>query len=344
MILRPDENSIAQKKNGDHPQRNKYCITVDAKSVMASGWSPQKRRHDVNQSPNRISPMKPVTALSNVPPDIASHDLAALKEAVRTLEKSGFLGSLTHLLGRQISTLGQYAPEKMRNAASQIATRALEAAMTAALSSLPSGRRPSSSLLHRAAVTATGAIGGVFGMAALPLELPTSTVLMLRSIADIARAEGEDLDAPETALACLAVFALGGRTPQDDQLDSAYFAVRLALAETISEASHYIGRGAVDMAAPPIVKLMSIIAKRYGLALSQKMAAQVVPVVGALGGAMVNLWFVHHLERIAQGHFTVRRLERAYGTQAVRAAYEQIKRDLLPPDPIKGATRPDAMG
>jgi hypothetical protein len=198
----------------------------------------------------------------------------------------------------------------MRDAASQIAKRALDAAMTAALSSLPSGQRSSSSLLHRAAVTATGAIGGAFGMAALPLELPTSTVLMLRSIADIARAEGEDLDDPETALACLAVFALGGRTPQDDQLDSAYFTVRLALAESISEASHYIGKGVVDMAAPPIIKLMSMIASRYGLVLSQKMAAQAVPVVGALGGAMVNLGFIRHLERIAQGHFKCRGLAR----------------------------------
>lgn len=273
--------------------------------------------------------MKALTALSNEPAAMASHDLAALRDAVRTLEKSGFLSSLTHFLGRKISTLGHYAPAKMRDAASSIARRALEAAMTAALSSLPSGQRSSSSLMHRAAVTATGAIGGAFGMAALPLELPTSTVLMLRSIADIARAEGEDLDDPETALACLAVFALGGRTPQDDQLDSAYFAVRLALAESISEASHYIGRGAVDMAAPPIIKLMTMIANRYGLALSQKMAAQAVPVVGAIGGAMVNLWFVQHLERIALGHFTVRRLERAYGAQPVRAAYAQIKRDLF---------------
>lgn len=273
--------------------------------------------------------MKAMTGLSNEHGDIAGLDLEALKDAVRTLEKYGFLSSLTHLLARKILSLGQYAPAAMRDAASRIARSALEAAMTAALSSLPSGQGASSFLLHRVAVTATGAIGGAFGMAALPLELPTSTVLMLRSIADIARAEGEDLDDPDTALACLTVFALGGRTPEDDQLDSAYFAVRLALAESISEASHYIGRGAVDMAAPPIIKLMSMIASRYGLVLSQKMAAQAVPVLGALGGAMVNLAFIRHLERIAQGHFTVRRLERAYGAQPVREAYQQLKRDLL---------------
>ena len=37
-----------------------------------------------------------------------------------------------------------------------------------------------------------------------------STIIMLRSIAEIARSEGEDLSDPETALSCVQVFALGG--------------------------------------------------------------------------------------------------------------------------------------
>jgi hypothetical protein len=48
-------------------------------------------------------------------------------------------------------------------------------------------------------------------MAALPVALPASTVIMLRSIADIARSEGEDLSAPETALAGEPAFIFGGR-------------------------------------------------------------------------------------------------------------------------------------
>jgi hypothetical protein len=35
-------------------------------------------------------------------------------------------------------------------------------------------------------------VGGGFGLAALPVELPISTIIMLRSIGDIARSEGED--------------------------------------------------------------------------------------------------------------------------------------------------------
>ena len=86
--------------------------------------------------------------------------------------------------------------------------------------------RSASELLHKLAVTGTGAAGGAFGVSALALELPLSTTVMLRSIADIARAEGEDLRAPDAKLACLSVFALGGRATSDDATESAYYVAR----------------------------------------------------------------------------------------------------------------------
>jgi EcsC protein family len=72
--------------------------------------------------------------------------------------------------------------------------------------------RAASSYLHKALAATSGAVGGSFGLPALPIELLISTVIMLRSIGDVARAEGEDLHDPETALSCLQVFALGGLT------------------------------------------------------------------------------------------------------------------------------------
>ena len=48
--------------------------------------------------------------------------------------------------------------------------------------------------------------------------------------------------------------------------------------------------------------------------------AQAAPVVGAAGGALVNTAFLAHFRTLARGHFTVRRLERRYGAEAVRAA------------------------
>jgi len=53
-------------------------------------------------------------------------------------------------------------------------------------------------------------------------------------------------------------------------------------------------------------------------------AAQAVPIVGAAGGAGINLLFLDHFQETARGHFVVRRLERRYGKERVRSAYLEI--------------------
>jgi hypothetical protein len=145
---------------------------------------------------------------------------------------------------------------------------------------------------------------------------------MLRSIADIARSEGEDLRAAESKLACLEVFALGGRSSTGNATESGYFAVRTALATAVSEAAQYISeRGLAKEGAPVIARLIAQIASRFGVIVSEKAAAQAVPALGALGGALVNLAFIGHFQDMARGHFTIRRLERTYGKEVVRNAY-----------------------
>ena len=62
---------------------------------------------------------------------------------------------------------------------------------------------------------------------------------------------------------------------------------------------------------------------------SEKVAAEALPVVGAAGGASINLLFIDHFQDVAQAHFTIRKLERKYGQDAVRAEYERIKRELV---------------
>ncbi len=266
--------------------------------------------------------------------EFSSSDQVALSRAVDALEKTTLASRITNLLGRQIATAGQFVPERLRGAASRGANMALRAAMGAALRSLGEGQRPASARFHRAAIAASGAAGGALGFAALPFELPASTILMLRAIADVARAQGEDMGSPETALACLEVFALGGRTQADDHLESSYFAIRTLLARSMTEASRYvIDKGVVDEAAPILIKLVSKIAARFGVVLSQKFAAQAIPIIGAMGGAAVNIAFLQHFEQIAEGHFTVRRLERIYGEQFVRAEYERLRVDALGPGP-----------
>ena len=182
-----------------------------------------------------------------------------------------------------------------------------------------------SELLHKALATASGATGGAFRLATLPIELPVSTIIMLRSSADIARSEGEDLSDPESALSCVQVFALGGWAGSADMSQSGYFAVRGMLAKSVSEAARFVAeRGLIEEGAPIVVRFVSQVASRFGVVLTQKIAAQALPIVGALGGASVNYLFIEHFQETAQGHFTVRRLERAYGKDIVRAEYDRL--------------------
>ena len=257
---------------------------------------------------------------------IAPGDLAALREACRRLEHESFAARLTNLVGKQVELAGSLIPEKARKIANRATELALRAALRTAIRTIDKSSAPSSDLFHRSIAAAAGAAGGAFGLAALPVELPVSTTLMLRSIADIARTEGEDIAKPDTALACLEVFALGGRTESDDYLQSSYFAVRGVLAKSITEAARYVlQKGVADEAAPVLVKLLSQIAARFGVAVTQKIGAQAIPVVGAIGGAAVNYAFVSHFQSVARGHFTVRRLERIYGEDLIQAEYERLR-------------------
>jgi hypothetical protein len=159
----------------------------------------------------------------------------------------------------------------------------------------------------------------------LLVELPLTTTLMLRSIADIARAEGERLDDPATTLACLEVLAHGGRSARDDGSESGYFAVRTAMAQQLSAAAQYVAaHGIGSKGAPALVSLMSRIAAKFSITVSEKLAAQAVPLVGAASGALLNTVFMSHFQAMARGHFIVRRLERRYGEAAVRQAYEAL--------------------
>jgi EcsC protein family len=57
---------------------------------------------------------------------------------------------------------------------------------------------------------------------------------------------------------------------------------------------------------------------------SEQVVAKSIPAIGAVLGATVNTVFIDHFQQMAHGHFTVRRLERRYGHEAVKAAYQAI--------------------
>jgi hypothetical protein len=75
-----------------------------------------------------------------------------------------------------------------------------------------------------------------------------------------------------------------------------------------------------------LVRLVSAIAARFGVLVSEEIAATAIPIVGAVSGSSLNIAFVRHFNNIARGHFTVRSLERKYGENRVREEFERISR------------------
>jgi EcsC protein family len=253
-------------------------------------------------------------------------DLETIRTAVGLLENASLAARLTSILGKPIELLSAALPEGASKIIVAATTKGLNAALKVALRTMENRPEAASRLLHKALATASGAIGGSLGLVTAPLEIPISTIIMLRSIADIARSEGENLADPDAALSCVQVFALGARSAATDSAESGYFVVRGMLAKSITEAARFITeRGIIEEGAPILVRFIAQVASRFGVVVTQKLAAQALPVVGALGGAAVNYAFLDHFQDVARGHFAIRRLERAYGKQAVRAQYEKVR-------------------
>ena len=257
---------------------------------------------------------------------MSQEDVNVLRRAKHMLENPGLAAKVTNLIGLPLEKAMKQLPNKWLAVIHRVTERSLLIALDAAVATVETQLQvPKRNGLHRLLVAGTGAVGGAFGVAGLPIELPVSTMVMLRSIADIARSEGEKLLSVEAKLACLEVFALGGRSGSDDASESGYFAIRAALAAAVADAARHIAaRGGATQSAPAIVRLIAQIANRFGATVTQKAAAQAVPVLGAFGGAAVNVLFVNHFQDMAWGHFTVRRLERTYGSEVVRRKYQEV--------------------
>jgi EcsC protein family len=252
-------------------------------------------------------------------------DLNDLKKAKRLLENPGIAAKITNLLGTPIEKGFELLPDNWNVKIGALTQEALSKAINAAVFTMKDSHgEEASNIWHKIAVATTGGIGGFFGLPALAVELPISTTIMLRSIADIARSEGESISKIGSQIACLEVFALGGPSKSDDASESGYFAIRAALGRSVSKAAEYIAeKGVAEEGAPALVRLIIKIAERFSIQVSEKAAAQVVPAIGAAGGAIINTLFIDHFQDMARGHFIVRRLERKYGKEIVEETYKR---------------------
>jgi len=256
----------------------------------------------------------------------SSEDLDIIREAKERIVKMSLAARISSFIGTPVEAVIDNLPDKWSDKVMTATTTALTKAADVAIFTMKDKEASKSSdFLHKIGVAVTGGVGGAIGIGALLVELPISTTLMVRSIADIARSEGEKIEEAETRLACMEVFALGGPGMGDDGSESGYFAVRASLnAAMVSLAKSIAEHGIKGSGAPLVVKFITSVAERFSIVITQKAAAQAIPVVGAVGGAAVNTIFISHFQDIARGHFTIRRLERKYGKELVKEVYDSI--------------------
>lgn len=265
----------------------------------------------------------------NVTP-LSADELRFLDDAAQYLEWPSFPMRVANIVGKPAELLLNRLPEQSQKLIGDKTQWALNQALKFAVSSLSSEGRPlrrwtraAGSRVHVGVTAITGAIGGFFGLPSAALELPATTTLMLRSIAQIAARNGEDVRDPNTLLQCLEVFSFG--SPKLGAMESAYLTSRLAMAKQLNDAAVYIAKhgakGLASESAPALVKFLNRIASRFQIVVTEKLAAQAVPIVGAATGALINAAFTDHFNRVAEYHFGIVRLERRYGRETVQAAY-----------------------
>ncbi len=249
-----------------------------------------------------------------------------LQVAKNLLENPGFAARLTNIVGVPIEKGFELLPETWNQNIREVTQTALMKASDAAILTMKDiPGEESSNMWHKLGVAVSGGVGGFFGIAGISVELPISTTIMLRSIADVARSEGESIRSIHTKMACLEVFALGGINQSDDAVESGYYAIRYALANSVTEVAEFIvQKGLAKEMAPALINFITKIAERFGVQVTQKAAAQAVPAIGAAGGAIINTLFIDHFQDMARGHFIVRKLERSYSKEKVMALYESL--------------------
>ncbi len=224
-----------------------------------------------------------------------------------------------------MKAMPQAANDKIQDAVNIAMLRCLKVAVK----SLDGKKREEPAVLMPKVMSSlAGGLSGFVGLAALPVELPITTTNILRSIAEIARCEGEDPGSRETQMACLEVFALG---PHQSKLnaETGSHATRAIFAKAAGDTlSSLMQRGVAEESASVLMRFVAEIASRFRLVVSERAAASAVPVIGALGGATINWVFTDYFQQLARGHFAVRRLEREYGAEAVQDWYREVVRRL----------------
>ncbi|NRA44983.1 MAG: EcsC family protein [Oligoflexales bacterium] len=251
---------------------------------------------------------------------------------------------LSRLVGKPIEAAQQVMPPKVQSLVNTSVQESLIFSLKTMLKTVPSVSKDARGFIqsskktksfHTILAGLSGGVGGFFGVIALPVELPASTCIMLRSITKIAKECGEDFSDPKTLLECVAIFSYGEHKSDDDDTDfnSMYFAQRLAYSKLINDAAKYLAThsashllSAKKDLAPVLITFIAKVASIFKISISKKIVAESVPIIGSIGGSAINSLFSEHYSSVARYHFGIRSLERKYGKNRIKTIYDGFGR------------------
>jgi uncharacterized protein (DUF697 family) len=221
------------------------------------------------------------------PPIDVEAELDALARRYRRAGGPGL--QVLNLIGDNAEGLLKRLPSEVRARLDRTTEAALASAMKAANGSRRVVR-DQPDWLNRAVTTAMGAAGGFGGLPSAMAELPVTTTVLLRIIQGVAQEHGFDPDSDSVQFDCIRVFAAAGPLDHDDGADLGF----------------YLARGTITGVA--MQSLIARVAPRLATVLGQKLAAQTVPVLGAVAGAATNYAYTSYYQEMAHVHFRLRKI------------------------------------
>lgn len=235
---------------------------------------------------------------------------AELDRLARRYKAAGGLGiQVLNALGTQADGLLGRLPAPVRDQLDGATRSALVQALGAASKSR--GVVPDQAEWLNATVSAAmGAAGGFGGLPTALAELPVTTTLLLRVIEGVAVEHGFDPAMDSVRFDCVQVFAAAGPLEHDDGSDIGFLSARMALSGAAMQA------------------LIARVAPRLAVVMGQKLAAQTVPVLGAVAGAATNYAYTSYYTDMAHVHFGLRRLA-VEVDQPHEAMVERLRTEVL---------------
>lgn len=219
--------------------------------------------------------------------DLPQIEIAEL--AARYRGAAGPVMGLVNMVGSRVEKQIEALPDSLKDRIEGVVERALRQSYDMAGRTLSAGGTAERG--HRAAAVVTGAAGGFGGLPTAVAELPVTITLIFRAIQKIAASYGYDPADPAVRVECLQVFGAGSPLHDDDGVDTSFLGARVA----ITGAS--------------LNRVIAAVAPRLSIALGEKLAAQAVPLLGAVAGAGINYAFLGYYQEMAHVRFGLKRIE-----------------------------------